>query len=288
MTAASRYVLDATTETFRNLVLENSDKGPVLVNYWSAKSAPCFMLTPRLVRLAGEYAGRFLLVMVNTDEYRALAKDYGVDSLPMVKVFRHGQVIDTLRGAESEPALRRFVDKHVACSDDTLHIGTPETYRVGDIDKAVSLAAQAALDSPENLSIPIDVAKMLMLQQRYRQAHDLLAALPPALRAEGEIAQLLAHMRFIVSAHAAPEPQDLEAAIARDPGDSEARFQLAALAVTRDDYAAALAQLLEIVRRDRGFLDGAAPVGMQAVLNLLGNEHPLAQHYRPLLQQALD
>jgi putative thioredoxin len=81
----SPYVFDATAESFSRLVLENSSKGP------------CMMLMPRLVRLAGEFGGRFLLVMLNTDEFGALARDHGVVSLPTVKVFRHGRAVDAWR-----------------------------------------------------------------------------------------------------------------------------------------------------------------------------------------------
>ena len=276
MIAVSRYVFDATADNFRALVLENSNEGPVLVNYWSVTAALCFMLTPRLVRLACEYAGRFLLVMVNTDEHRRLAKEHGVDSLPTIQVFRHGQAVATLCGAEAEPVLRRFIDKHLARRHEGLPVHALKAERAFDV-------APAALDNPD-LNVPVDGASMSMAQQ----AGDLSAVLPPAMRSEGEIAQLLVYVHFVVSAHTAPEPQELKLMVARDPGNSEARFQLASRAVTHDDYATALAQLFEIAQRDRGFLDGAAPVGMQALMNVLGDEHPLVRRYRPLLQQVLD
>lgn len=88
--SSSPYVFDATAENFQTLVLENSDKGPVLVNYWSPHAGPCLMLMPRLVRLAGEFSGRFLLVMLNIDFLGRLARDHGVTSIPTVKVFRRG------------------------------------------------------------------------------------------------------------------------------------------------------------------------------------------------------
>ncbi|MHB8624090.1 MAG: thioredoxin family protein [Sulfuricaulis sp.] len=88
------YVFDATAENFRNLVLENSDKGPVLVHYWSPRAGPSLMLMPRLVRLATEFGGRFLLVMLNTDKLAQLAHDYGVNGIPTIKFFRRGQVVN--------------------------------------------------------------------------------------------------------------------------------------------------------------------------------------------------
>ena len=102
------YVFDATADNFRALVLANSRKGPVVVNYWSPQAGPCRMLMPRLLRLAEEFRGRFLLVRLNTDDLGRLARDQGVTSIPTTKVYRHGKVVDTLHGAESEAGLARF------------------------------------------------------------------------------------------------------------------------------------------------------------------------------------
>jgi len=96
----SPYVFDANAENFARLVLENSAKGPVLVNYCCPMAGPCLMLMPRLVRLSGEFGGRFLLVMLNSDELGPLARSHGVVSLPTIKVYRHGKVVDTFHGAE--------------------------------------------------------------------------------------------------------------------------------------------------------------------------------------------
>src|SRR3990167_4114872 len=110
----SPYVFDASAENFRTLVLENSDKGPVLVNYWSPRAGPCLMLMPRLVRLATEFSGRFLLVMLNTDELGQLAREHGVASIPTLKIFRRGRGVDTSPAAGSEPVWGKFTPGHAA------------------------------------------------------------------------------------------------------------------------------------------------------------------------------
>ncbi len=188
--SVSPYVFDATAENFRTLVLENSDKGPVLVNYWSPRAGPCLMLMPRLVRLAGEFSGRFLLVMLNTDELGRLAREHGVTGIPLVKVFRHGQAIATLRGAESESVLREFITRHVAHEAEARYTAAIQAYRRGDLDQAVTQAAQAALAEPDNPRLAPDLAKLLVLQQRYAQAEDLLKSLPTETRELPDIRNL--------------------------------------------------------------------------------------------------
>jgi len=284
---ASPYVFDATAENFRALVLENSDRGPVLVNYWSPRAGPCLMLMPRLVRLATEFGGRFLLVMLNTDELERLARDHGVTSIPTVKVFRHGRVIDTLHGAESENTLRDFIARHVVSEAESKYAAAIQAYRSGDIETAVTRAAEAALAEPDNPRLALELAKLLMQQGRYAQADDLLRSLPPALRQQPEVRDFSAHASFVRTAREAPPEKTLEQAIAANPNDLEARYRLSAHKLTQDDFEGAMDQLLEIIRRDDGFRDHAGRHGLLAIFAMLGDGDERVQRYRALLQQAM-
>ena len=285
--ALSPYVFDANAENFARLVLENSAKGPVLVNCWSPRAGPCMVLMPRLVRLAAEFGGRFLLVMLNTDELGRLAREHGVNSLPTIKVYRHAQVIDTLRGAESEPALHAFITKHAGSQADTLYMTALKAHHEGDTARAVSLAAEAALAQPDNPRIPLDIAKLLVLQERHTQAHDLLSALPPELQADREISALLTHLDFLLTARTAPARDILERAITGHPDDLEARYCLAAVCLTQDDYDGALLQLLEIARRDRGFRQDAGRKGLLAVTRMLPADDTRVLRYQEWLRGVL-
>lgn len=285
--ANSPYVFDVTAESFPRLVLENSAKGPVLVNYWSPRAGPCMMLMPRLVRLAGEFGGRFLLVMLNTDELGALARSHGVVSLPTVKVFRNGKVVDTLHGAESEGVLREFIRKQLPDTSDTLLHRALETHARGDTASAVRLVAEAALANPQDTRIPLDLAKLLVLQGRYAQAHDLLQALPAEARDTPDLRRLAAHIGFLRAARDAPPAAELEQAIAANPDNLEARYQLGAVKLVASDYDTAMQQLLEIAQRDRGFRNDAGRNGLLALFDLLGDEDERVVRYRALLQETM-
>lgn len=283
--ANSPYVFDATAENFHTLVLENSDKGPVLVNYWSPRAGPCLMLMPRLIRLAAEFGGRFLLVMLNTDELGRLAREHGVNSLPTVKLFRRGEAVDTLHGAESETVLREFISRHVSREADGKYAAALEAYDRGDLDMAVTRAAEAALAAPDNPRLAIDLVKLLMLQQRYSRAGELLKSLPEGARNHPDIRNLSAHLGFIRAAQDAPSAEILERAIAGNPDDLEARYRLGALKITQDKYEEAMQQLLEIVRHDSDFRDRAALDGLFAIFSMLGEDDERVQHYRELLNR---
>ncbi len=283
--ANSPYVFDATAENFHTLVLENSDKGPVLVNYWSPRAGPCLMLMPRLIRLAAEFGGRFLLVMLNTDELGRLAREHGVNSLPTVKLFRRGEAVDTLHGAESETVLREFISRHVSREADGKYAAALEAYERGDLDMAVTRAAEAALAAPDNPRLAIDLVKLLMLQQRYSRAGELLKSLPEGARNHPDIRNLSAHLGFIRAAQDAPSAEILERAIAGNPDDLDARYRLGALKITQDKYEEAMQQLLEIVRHDSDFRNRAALDGLFAIFSMLGEDDERVQHYRELLNR---
>lgn len=284
----SRHTFDAQPDNFAQLVLGNSDKGPVLVHFWTPKAAPCMLLMPRLVKLATEYSGKFLLVMANTDELGQIARQYGVTSVPTVKFFRHGQVAHTLHGAESDVEFRKILDRFIARDADQVHVRALQSQQRGDAHQARILLVEAALHDPDNPRIAADLAKLLMAEGEMQQALDLLTSLPPALRNDAEISRLLPHLELIIEAHQTAPQAELELRINDNASDLLARYQLAALALVNDDSETAIQQLLEITRRDRSFRNDAGRRGLVSVFELLGTAHPLTQRYRPELVSALN
>jgi putative thioredoxin len=278
---ASRHVFEATAENFRELVLGNSERGPVLVNFWAAWAGPCLKLWPTLEKLAHEYGGRFLLVNFDTDKYKALAREQGVTSLPTLKLYRRGAVVAEVHGAESEASLRQLLDQHVARpSDAALARLVARVTQAVDDDLSAALRTLCESD-PDNPRLVPAAAKLLLGAGRHDAAVQLLEAQPEPRNDESGL--LLAHAHFLHSAATAPARSALEQRIACDENDLEARYQLAARLLVESGYEDALAALIEIVRRDRRFHDGLAARGMLALFALLGSEHALTQQYRPLL-----
>lgn len=287
MATTSPYVRDATAENFEALVLENSDKGPVLVNYWSPRAGPCMTLLPRLMHLTEEFGGRFLLVLLNTDDFGTFAHDQGIASIPTLALYRDGKVVETLLGAESEQRLREFIGRHVPRAASQLHGAALEAYQRGELDRAVTLAAEAALARPDQPQIPMDLAKLLMLSGRFEQADELLRCVPPAVREHRELRNLAAHLGFIRAAQGAPPLGALEAAVAQDPADLDSRFQLAAAKVVRDDYEGAIVQLIEILNIEPKYRNGTGRHSLLALFDMLGDDDERVRRYRLLLSEAL-
>ena len=285
--ALSPYVFDASAENFNRLVLENSHKGPVLVHFWTPKAGPCFMLMPRLVKLAGEYGGKFLLVMLNAEELPELARRFGVNSVPTVKFFWRGEVAHTIHGADPDSSFREVLDRFIAGDANRAHALGVASWQAGKVGEARMLLANAAMAEPDNLAIPRDLAKLLWSEGEGEQALKLLDSLPPEARADAAIAPLYAHLSLAESARRAPPLAEIEARIGGDPADLDARYQRAAVRLAADDFAGAMEDLLAIARADRGFRHDIGRTSLLALFDLLGNGHPLTRQYRQALSEAL-
>jgi len=285
--ALSPYVFDASAENFNRLVLENSHKGPVLVHFWTPKAGPCFILMPRLVKLAAEYGGKFLLVMLNADEWPELARRFSVNSVPTVKFFWRGEVAHTIHGADPDSSFREVLDRFIAGDANRAHALGVAAWQAGKVQQARMLLANAAMAEPDNLAIPRDLAKLLWAEGEGEQALKLLDSLPPEARTEPEIARLRAHLNLAETARQAPALPELDARLAQQPDDLEAHFQRAAQLLAADQFATAMDELLWIARTDRGYRDDIGRSSLLALFDLLGNAHPLTRQYRQALSESL-
>ena len=283
----SPHVFDANAENFNRLVLENSHKGPVLVHFWTPKAGPCFILMPRLVKLAAEYGGKFLLVMLNTDDLPELARRFSVNSVPTVKFFWRGEVAHTIHGADPDSSFREVLDRFIAGDANRAHALGVAAWQAGNIQQARMLLANAAMAEPDNLAIPRDLAKLLWAEGDGEQALKLLNSLPPDARGEPEIARLHAHLTLAETARLSPPLAELDALLAQHPEDISAQFQRAARLLATDDFAGAMEALLYIARTDRNFHHDIGRLSLLALFDLLGSAHPLTRQYRQALSESL-
>jgi len=105
--------IEASNEDFEEKVIEKSKSLPVVVDFWASWCPPCKLLSPVLSKIAKEYQGKFLLVKVNVDENPELAEKYQIFSIPSVKMFKNGKIVDEFLGAIPESLIRRWLDKNL-------------------------------------------------------------------------------------------------------------------------------------------------------------------------------
>lgn len=276
--AASPYIIDVTRENYAQ-VMQTSFEVPVLLDFWAAWCQPCQVLMPILAKLADEYEGKFLLGKLNTEEEQEIAAQFGIRSIPTVKLFRDGQPVDEFMGALPENAVREFIDRHVARASDLQVAEALKELASGNAAGAIVLLDEARQSDPDNTRVTLALAKAQAAAGEAEAAEATLDSLPPDQRDTPEVAALRSHLFFEGKAAGAPAAGELESRLEKDPADSEARFQLALRKVVERDYDAALEMFLQLMQKDRDYGDDAGRLGLLQVFELLGDD-PRVYVYR--------
>jgi putative thioredoxin len=283
--ADSPFIIDITRENYAQ-VMEASFEVPVLIDFWASWCQPCLALMPILAKLAEEYQGKFLLGKLNTEQEQEIAAQFGIRSIPNVKLFRNGQPVDEFMGALPEGAVREFLDRHVPRESDTTVQQAEEQLAAGDADAAIALLNEARDADPDNPRITLALARALADQGDTAAAEAAIGSLPANEQATPDVAALKSHLFFAGQVAEAPAVPELEARLDADANDHEARFQLALRRVVEQDYDAAMELLLELMRRDRGYDDDAGRRGLLQVFELLGDD-PRVSRYRSRMASLL-
>ena len=98
---------------FQDKVIEKSREIPIVVDYWAPWCGPCVMIGPVLEKLSEEYDGKFILAKVNVDENPVISQLYNIMSIPSVKMFKDGKIVDEFIGVIPEPAIKEWIDKNI-------------------------------------------------------------------------------------------------------------------------------------------------------------------------------
>lgn len=280
--ADSPYIFEANTQNFAQLVIQNSRQVPVLVDFWADWCQPCKTLTPILTKLIEEYRGAFILVKVNTDQNQALASQLGVRSLPTVKLFKDGKIVDEFMGALPEAELRKFLNKH--------RIRPTEPYRQqalmmqeeGDLEGAMNLMGQVLQHEPDFHEAALDLAAMLLVAGDTNQAEAMVNQVPEKSVASELIQKLRADIKLarLKEQSEGQDTSELEQRIEQNPQDYAAMIELAKIRVAQGRTEEGLELYLKVMKADRSFGDDAGRQGLIASFDLLGANDLLVKKYR--------
>lgn len=249
------HVFDATTETFEAQVLQTSLQTPVLVDFWATWCEPCKTLGPMLEKLADEYNGAFVLAKVDVDKEQQIAAAFQIRSVPTVFLVKGGQIVDGFPGALPEGQLREFLTQHGVLPAEAAE-APAEVPAALDPQAQVDVLRASIAAEPDKDELKLDLALALLHTGGTDEASALIEALPANLSTDDRAVRARARLDFAKALQDAPAPEHLDARIAADAGDLEARHLRGVQLLLGGNDEAALEQFLAMLQKDAAYNDG--------------------------------
>ncbi|MGE0600726.1 MAG: thioredoxin [Dehalococcoidia bacterium] len=274
--------VEVTDGNFATEVQERSKTLPVVVDFWAPWCGPCRVLGPIIEKVAEENKGKVILAKLNTDENPRVAALFRIQGIPAVKAFKDGKVIAEFTGAYPEPQVRAFFEKVVGGPAIRVTQDAEDFLRAGDVPAAEAAYKAILMKQPSQPDAVVGLASILISRGKAQEAEELLDRAPTDRRAK-----TLKHRIFLDGFAAKHGTDDLEGAARENPRNPRDRYRWGVMLAAREQYEDALDELIDSVRIDRSFADGAARKAILAIFDILGLDSELTREYQRKLSSAL-
>jgi len=283
-------IKDGTDASFMADVIEASKHQPVIVDFWATWCGPCRTLGPALEKAVRGAKGAVKMVKIDVDANPAYAGQLRVQSIPTVYAFVNGQPVDGFQGAVPESQIKAFIDKLTGGAgvntdiEQLLSLGE-ESLGLNDLGGAAQAFAHVLTIEPQNPKAIAGMARVYLAEGDTEQARQTIA-MAPADSTDPMVQSVRAQLSLAASAPTGATAE-MEARIAADPTDHQARYDLSLALASAGDLGGAVDQLLAIVKADREWNDQAARKQLLVVFDAAGGASEVARDGRRRLSSIL-
>lgn len=274
-----KFVIEVTADNFQEAVVENSEKVPVLLDFWAPWCQPCKSLIPVLHKIAADFNGSLILAKINTEDNPELGAHFQIRSIPTVMLVQDGAVVDKFNGALPESEILEFLKKHNVVNHlDAILAEAKDLSASGNFTQLVELLTGALQTYTDNSQIKLELAKGLVRLQKLDDAKKVLDSVDQADKMSSEFKSIYASLSFSGENLADAEVENLQKKAS--DGDLEALYKLAMFKISKGDYEIGLDYLMQILAKNKSYKDGQAHKTLVDTLAILGNSNPLTATYR--------
>ncbi|MGR3343207.1 MAG: tetratricopeptide repeat protein, partial [Paracoccaceae bacterium] len=235
--------------------------------------------------------GKVRMVKVNVDENQAIAAQLQVQSIPTVYGFWQGKPVDVFQGAVQGSGVKAYIDKLAGLAGDG---GLAEAIQAADAMLAEGAAVDAAqtfaailIQEPENAAAYAGMVRSHLAMGDLDQAEAILNGAPAEISGSKELEAANAQLQLARQAADAGPVSELRAAVEAGPDNHQARFDLANALHAAGQVEDAVAELLELFRRNREWNDGAAKTQLFTIFDALPPQDPVALNGRRKLSSLI-
>lgn len=254
-------ILDTTTATFREDVLAESARQPVLVDFWAPWCGPCKQMTPIIEKAVRAAGGKVKLAKMNIDEHPQIAGQLGIKSIPAVVAFQNGRPVDGFVGALPESQIKGFIERLIGPIEsevDSLLIVADTAAEEQRYQEAGEIYSEILGLEPENVAAASGLGNVLIELGRIDDAKSIFDSIPSEKSSDARVIKLKAALELALQANDLGDMTELENRLTRNSDDHEARFELALALNAKGARQAAADSLLTIIRKQRDWQEGKA------------------------------